>query len=422
MISQYFDSLISGIEAKIKEDPKAFHPRKKYTLEVARLGKRFYAREGPVGRAPGPWSTGGAMGPIALCGVTTPFDLLNAMGVTSCFVEFIGALLASSGTVAPFLEKAEHSGYASDSCGYHRAVLGASQEGLMPHPDFLIATSCPCSGGLATMENLAHHYKKDLFLLHIPQDLSKKNVDYLARQIMEMETFVTRHTGRPLDPDRLLKVIEKTNQARELMVEIYHLAQHIPSPNSGKELGNFAIVMALLLGTDAAIDVTRAYRDEFAARLHAGSSGVPQERLRLMWIQNRIQFKNSIIPDLEKNYQASVIVDELNSMTWDPIDPHDPYVGFAERAISIPFNGGVERRVQHLKKLAQDYKIDGAINPCHWGCRQGTGARGLIEEGLKEIGVPVLNLEVDCVDTRNYAEGQLKTRLGAFFEMLHSRH
>ena len=109
-------------------------------------------------------------------------------------------------------------------------------------------------------------------------------------------------------------------------------------------------------------------------------------------------------------------------MTWDPIDPHDPYVGFAERAISIPFNGGVERRVQHLKKLAQDYKIDGAINPCHWGCRQGTGARGLIEEGLKEIGVPVLNLEVDCVDTRNYAEGQLKTRLGAFFEMLHSRH
>src|SRR3989338_3375395 len=155
MISQYFDSLISGIEAKIKEDPKAFHPRKKYTLEVARLGKRFYAREGPVGRAPGPWSTGGAMGPIALCGVTTPFDLLNAMGVTSCFVEFIGALLASSGTVAPFLEKAEHSGYASDSCGYHRAVLGASQEGLMPHPDFLIATSCPCSGGLATMENLA---------------------------------------------------------------------------------------------------------------------------------------------------------------------------------------------------------------------------------------------------------------------------
>jgi benzoyl-CoA reductase/2-hydroxyglutaryl-CoA dehydratase subunit BcrC/BadD/HgdB len=30
----------------------------------------------------------------------------------------------------------------------------------------------------------------------------------------------------------------------------------------------------------------------------------------------------------------------------------------------------------------------------------------------------VVNLEVDCVDTRNFAEGQLRTRLEAFMEML----
>jgi benzoyl-CoA reductase/2-hydroxyglutaryl-CoA dehydratase subunit BcrC/BadD/HgdB len=71
--------------------------------------------------------------------------------------------------------------------------------------------------------------------------------------------------------------------------------------------------------------------------------------------------------------------------------------------------------------LARAYKLDGAINPCHWGCRQGTGARGLISDGLKEINVPVLNLEVDCVDTRNFAEGQLRTRIEAFMEMLESR-
>jgi benzoyl-CoA reductase/2-hydroxyglutaryl-CoA dehydratase subunit BcrC/BadD/HgdB len=71
--------------------------------------------------------------------------------------------------------------------------------------------------------------------------------------------------------------------------------------------------------------------------------------------------------------------------------------------------------------LARAYKLDGAINPCHWGCRQGTGARGLISDGLKEINVPVLNLEVDCVDTRNFAEGQLRTRIEAFMEMLESQ-
>jgi benzoyl-CoA reductase/2-hydroxyglutaryl-CoA dehydratase subunit BcrC/BadD/HgdB len=45
----------------------------------------------------------------------------------------------------------------------------------------------------------------------------------------------------------------------------------------------------------------------------------------------------------------------------------------------------------------------------------------MISQGLSQIGVPVLNLEVDCVDTRNFSEGQLKTRLEAFTEMLDSR-
>ncbi len=38
--------------------------------------------------------------------------------------------------------------------------------------------------------------------------------------------------------------------------------------------------------------------------------------------------------------------------------------------------------------------------------------------GLKAAGVPLLNLEVDCVDPRNFSQGQLMTRLEAFIEMI----
>ena len=148
---------------------------------------------------------------------------------------------------------------------------------------------------------------------------------------------------------------------------------------------------------------------------------MPDEKLRLLWIQNRIQFNNSLVDLLEKEYQANIVSDELNDIYWDPIDPDGPYTGMARRAITIPFNGNVQDRIRHLQKLSRAYKLDGAINPCNWGCRQGAGARGLISEGLKKIGVPVLNLEVDCVDERNFAEGQLRTRLEAFIEMLQSR-
>lgn len=405
MMLQYFKDLESGIAAKIKENPDSPNARKKYALEVARLGTRLYSGESSV----------------AWCGVTAPFDLLSAMGVTSCFVEFIGAMLASTGAIGTFLDHAEHSGYAADICGYHRSVLGSAKQGLMPVPDFLIATSCPCTGGLAVMENLAGMFKKDLFVLHIPQDETEKSVKYLADQIEQMTGFVSAHTGRPIDKGTLRRAIENTNSARELMKEVFELASHVPSPTNGHDLSNFGIVMALLLGTEAAIEISKSYRDEFAARNREMKPGMPGEKHRLMWIQNRIQFKNPLDGLLREQYRANIVVDELNSITWEPIDPDDPYTGLARRAISIPFNGNIRRRVNHLQKLSLSYKIDGAINPCHRGCRQGAGARGLISEGLREIGIPVLNLEVDVVDPRDFAEGQLSTRIEAFIEMLDAR-
>jgi benzoyl-CoA reductase/2-hydroxyglutaryl-CoA dehydratase subunit BcrC/BadD/HgdB len=233
-----------------------------------------------------------------------------------------------------------------------------------------------------------------------------------------MEAFVSDHTGNQLTVDRLAEALVYTNQAREHMLGAYRLAQTVPSPANGQDLNNFGIVMPLFLGTRAGVEVARAFEEAFTARCDAGISGVPDEGLRLMWIQNRIQFKNDVVKRLETQFKAVVVIDELNSITWEPIDPQDPYTGLARRIISLPLNGPVQRRVEHLQNLAAAYRVDGAINPCHWGCRQGTGARGIIAQGLKAIGVPVLNLEVDCVDARNFGQGQVNTRLEAFAEML----
>lgn len=405
MMYRYFKDMAAGIEAKILQDAELPNARKKYALETARLGSRLYSGNNTV----------------AWCGIAVPFDLLNAMGITSCFVEFVGAVLAATDMADPFLEEAEQAGFTGDTCGYHRSVIGAARKKIMPEPDFLIASTCPCSGGVAVMENLARLFNKDLFVLHVPQENSEQGVAYLADQIKDMIEFIVRHTGEPLNEGKLRQAIENTNRTRKLMQEVYQLAQNVPSPTDGRLLTNFGLVMPLFFGTEAAVEIARAYKDEFTARMDSGTQGVPAEKLRLLWIQNRIQFSNPLVELLEKEYRANIVADELNDIYWDPIDPQDPYRGMARRAISIPLNGSIQGRIKHLRKLARAYRLDGAINPCNWGCRQGTGARGLISEGLKDIGVPVLNLEVDCVDKRNFAEGQLRTRIEAFVEMLENR-
>jgi benzoyl-CoA reductase/2-hydroxyglutaryl-CoA dehydratase subunit BcrC/BadD/HgdB len=404
-MQQYFKGLIDSILADSEQEKGKISARKKFTLEIARLGHRLYSTENPV----------------AWCGVITPFDLLYAMGVTSCFVEFVGAALAATDAINPILEVAEQEGFSTDICSYHRSVNGAALRSLIPKPDFLIATSCPCSSGLSTVEHLAKQFERDLFVVHIPQREDAEAVSYLARQFKEMTAFVSNHTGQSMDPVNLGRVIERTNRTREILLQVYELAGAVPTPARRKDLINFGYVMSLIIGSENAIELAETYRDEFARKVENKEPGVPGEELRLMWYQNRIQFKNPLEQMLEEEFRAAVVVDELNDVYWDPIDPDNPYEGLAKRTLNYPLTGSVEKRIQHLVRLARMNKIDGMINPCHWGCRQGSGARGMIEEGLKKAGIPVLNLEVDCVDPRNFSEGQARTRLQAFIEMILTR-
>jgi benzoyl-CoA reductase/2-hydroxyglutaryl-CoA dehydratase subunit BcrC/BadD/HgdB len=405
MMQQYFKTLIDSITAASERSEGAISARMRYALEVARLGHSLYSRERQV----------------AWCGVVTPFDLLHAMGVTSCFVEFVGAGLATTGMIESMLEAAEQGGYSTDICSYHRAVNGAALQGIMPRPDFLIGTSCPCSSGLSTIENLARHFERDLFVIHVPQEQDAHAVSYLADQFREMVEFVSRHTGQSMDPGRLRDVMEKTNLAREILLKVYEMAGAVPTPARSKDMINFGYVVLLLMGTDICIQLAEAYRDEFTRKVREKKAGVEGEQVRLMWYQNRIQFANPLEKMLESEFKAAIVVDELNDINWDPIDPDDPYEGLAMRVLRNPLVGPVQRRIEHLIGLARSNRIDGMINPCHWGCRQGTGARGLIEEGMKRSGIPVLNLEVDCVDPRNFSEGQARTRLQAFIEMILNR-
>ena len=405
MIRAYFDDLARGIEARLAADPSAASARKALALAVARLGGRLFT---PGER-------------VAWCGVLAPFELLHALGVTSCFAEFVGAMLASMGGARPYLERAEAEGYAADTCAYHRAVLGATLQGLMPPPAFCVGTTTPCTGGLAVVEGLARHAGVDLFALHVPQRDDEESVAYLAGQLSDLAGSVAAQTGEPLDPERLRAAVERANEARALLVEVGELARTVPTPARPRDLVNLGFVVSLLFGDEAGVELARAYRDELAAKEEAGQAGVPGERHRLLWVQNRTQFRSGLEEVLAEQHRAAVVLDELNAVWWDPIDPDDPFPGLARRIVGNPLNGPVDRRVANLVALARAYRVDGAILPCHWGCRQGTGARGLLVRGLREAGFPSLNLEVDCIDERNWAPGQVRTRLEAFLEMLPAR-
>ncbi len=194
MMKQFFDDMVSNIEARLLDH---YTGRLRFTLETTRLCQRLYSGTHRV----------------ALCGVCAPFDLLNAMGINSCFEEFLGGVFAAAGSAGPFLEEAEHAGFLADICGWQRAVIGAAAKGMMPTPDLMIATSSPCTGGVAAVEHLARTFDCPLYVLAIPPDDSERSVRYLADQLRSMVDFVGAHTGEALDEGRLREAMNKTNEA-----------------------------------------------------------------------------------------------------------------------------------------------------------------------------------------------------------------
>ena len=75
-------------------------------------------------------------------------------------------------------------------------------------------------------------------------------------------------------------------------------------------------------------------------------------------------------------------------------------------------------RIDDLLRMVKEYKVDGVIDCSLKFCCLYDTEKYSVARALKEAGVPVLGLETDYTDTD--AE-QLRTRIGAFIEMLNNR-
>jgi len=398
ILKQYFFQLESALKNKIDSKLTA---RRKFIYEIARIGSRIFDDNWSIG-----WTT-----------VFVLYEILNSMNVSGMFVEFFGAMLSGAGISRKYFEIAESKGYSTDSCSYHRTIIGAAMDGLLPEPDILIGASIPCNGGVKALKRIGEVFNKEVFILNIPIEVTPKSIDNLTEQYKKMIDYIEENTGRKLNYQKLKQTIEYNNQAREYLVELNELCKNVPSPSKSNDLKNF-IMFILLLGTKEGVEVAKLYQDEFQDRINNESYGLPNEKYRLLWIQNRIQFKTDLIDILEENYGANIVIDELNHIWWDPLDESDPLKSLAYRMITHPLVGPIERRLKVLAQLAKEFKVNGAINPAHWGCRQSSGARVLFKEALQKVGVPLIHLDVDCIDERNFTHGQILTRLEAFMEML----
>ncbi|MGD0794037.1 MAG: 2-hydroxyacyl-CoA dehydratase family protein [Dehalococcoidales bacterium] len=396
---------------------------------MAAVGKRVYSRRGKG--AEGIWldfishqiKAGlKRQGLVVWANAFFPFELLYGLGVTPYHPESIAATAAALGLSREAINCAESGSYSPDICSFYRCAIGLDMEGLLPPPDFMVSASYLCEGAVKSFQNVARDYDCEHYLLDVPYHHTEKSREYVAGQLQELAQIIAKKQGRPVDKEKLAGALRLSNESRDYQLKINELRKASPCPLSAEDATSYIPDMRFFSpGSEAGVRFFKALHDEVKGRVSRGRGVVINQRYRLLWLHYvRPYYPNEIIRYLESN-GAAVCFNEAAHVYWAPLDPENPYRSLADKVLSMPNGGPLERRAELALRLAGEYQVDGVIHFSHRGCRQSCGGEYVIRDLMRKKDIPMLILDGDAIDSRNYSKEPTRLRLEAFLEMLEAK-
>lgn len=347
-----------------------------------------------------------------------PTEIVYAMDLVPFSPEIASATAASMGLSEFLLDTAEANWHSPDTCTFHRCALGGALAGYLPKPIGLGCTAHVCDGTEKLFSSISSIYGTPTFLIDTPFLDDASALEYLTSEMERFAWYLEKRSGKRLKEGKLERALSYSNEARRWMLEVNRLRRSRPAPMKGSEAFGFLFLIFVGQGSKEAVEIYHALFEELEERVRTGWEGGRSERYRLLWLHLKPYYPNTILTRLEDELGAIIAFEEMNYVYWNELDISRPFESLARKALAHFGYGPVQRRIDTITELVDDYSIDGVVHFSHWGCRQSCGAVQMIREALRSIGVSFLNLEGDCIDNRHRSEGQLNTRIDAFIELL----
>ncbi len=349
-----------------------------------------------------------------------PSEIFYALGIVPFFIESVSSIISMAKAYSAPLESSAAEHDSKDCCTFMRTIMGCINLNVLPTPDMLVGINFYCDVEPKVADVLSNYFKKPHFLLEIPfiED-EKERVAYLSNQIKQAMQKMAIMTGKKIDLDRLAEVIEFSNSARSYLIEVNKLRQAVPAPIRGREMLDYAAIIANFWGTSELVEIYKILIEELKERVDSGLSTVNgSERYRILWRHMRPYYDDTVLNYLELGKKAVIAFEEVNFVFWDEMDPRDPFNSLARKILANPSIGLMNRWITATSKVVSDYKIDGIIAVNQWGCRFLDSLSQYTKEMMKKEGTPVLVLDMDLIDKHNNSDSQIKTCIDSFIEIM----
>ncbi len=397
----------------------------KTTSEVPALRKNYYARtldDSKKGKK------------VAWCSNNIPTEILDAMDITSVFLENYATVLAAKRLASAYCAAGEKIGFSQDVCGYARMLMGyvlardqvpEAPYGGLAKPDFLLVNSYSCdsrSGWFSAMSRVLG------LPLHIhdapyqPDGASylTANANYAEGELRSLIAFLEEQTGNKFNPDRLRDRLTLSRRTSDILFDINQLRKAIPCPMGSADMFTAVWPAMYMVGTSECDDFYQRLRAEIEERISQGIGVLPEEKFRLMWSGIPFWYDMSLINYVEKFGGVVAIESFYRTRERRPASQdEDPVKDMALSSTRFrTYPSSIVGSIDDLLDCVKEYKIDGVILSFNPSCRMLYVSQTELQKSLEQHGIPTLGLECDMADERTYSEGQVKTRLEAFIERL----
>lgn len=312
----------------------------------------------------------------------------------------------------------------TSTCPLIKASVGARLDKTCPF--FRIADmyvgETTCDGKKKAWEILAEDVP--VHVMDLPQMKRPKDYAAWADEIKIFLEKVEEFTGNKITAEKLSNAIKLINDKRRALARLYELRKNENLPISGKDV--------LLISQIAFYDdptrftsMTNKLCDELEERVKNNVSVFPVGTKRIMLTGTPLAIPNWKLHHIIETSGAAVVVEEMCTGTRyfeNIVDETKTTLDEQIEALSNRYMGincacftPNEGRIKDILRLAEEYQVDGIIDVNLKFCNLYDTEGYKVERAIKEAGIPILGIETDYTDQD--AE-QLRTRIGAFVEML----
>jgi benzoyl-CoA reductase/2-hydroxyglutaryl-CoA dehydratase subunit BcrC/BadD/HgdB len=307
------------------------------------------------------------------------------------------------------------------ACVSGQSLIALYTRKILPLPKYLLSCSHMCDDSMKSFNFLANHFDLPIFNLDIPFEADNAARAYVIGQLQDLAAFVCKHEGTTFDLDRLRRAVALSNSTNRQRETFFELCRDFPPVlKLSENLSTYPLYVKFGRPEVEAIyeELVAVVRDAIAREKWAYPAGA----YRLMWMGMIPLVFPKLFSFMDQLGFSFPTTELMVHSRFDPIDQSDPFAGLAEKLLRYPLVGRSERRVDTMKRVITQSRIEGVIHFNNRGCIAFNGDNFILREACQSLGVPFVVLEGDIAFEEHCSIERLQSALFDFRQVLEARH